>query len=84
MDDGSDVAPHDGNSYTRNVTLRAVCWRAGVRLWRAAVLAAVQRQLPHDAEALAIAQHHFGCTRDIAAGLHARAQARYMQLSRVE
>ena len=48
---------------------------AGVRLWRAAVLAAIQRQRPHDAEARAIAAHHFGCTRDVAADLLARAEA---------
>ncbi len=50
--------------------------RAGVRLWRAAVLAAIQRQRPGDAQALSIAHHHFGCTREMAADLHARAQAR--------
>ncbi|EIE27464.1 hypothetical protein COCSUDRAFT_55471 [Coccomyxa subellipsoidea C-169] len=47
----------------------------GVRLWRAAVLAAIQRQRPGDAEALSIAHHHFACTREMAAGLHARARA---------
>ena len=38
------------------------------------MLAAIQRQRPGDAEALSIAHHHFACTREMAAGLHARAQ----------
>lgn len=48
--------------------------RAGARLWRAAVLAAIQRQRPADPEARAIALHHFGCTREVAADLLARAE----------
>ena len=39
------------------------------------MLAAIQRQRPGDAQALSIAHHHFACTRDMAADLHARAQA---------
>ncbi len=38
------------------------------------MLAAIQRQRPGDAEALSIAHHHFACTREMAAGLHARAR----------
>ncbi|CAK0739001.1 hypothetical protein CVIRNUC_001123 [Coccomyxa viridis] len=49
---------------------------SGARLWRAAVMAAIQRQRPHDKEAWALAHHHFGCARETAASLQADAQVR--------
>lgn len=51
-------------------------WCAGVRLLRAAVLAAVARERPGEAEPLALARSHFGCTRDAAADLLHSAEAR--------
>ena len=39
------------------------------------MLAAIQRQRPGDVEALLIAHHHFACSQEMAAGLHARARA---------
>ena len=50
------------------------CVLVGARLWRAAVMAAIQRQRPHDKEAWALAHHHFGCARETAASLQADAQ----------
>lgn len=52
------------------------CGRAGVRLLRAAVLAAVARERPGEAEPLALARSHFGCTREAAADLLRSAQVR--------
>ncbi len=47
-----------------------------MRLLRAAVLAAVARERPGEAEPLALARSHFGCTRDAAADLLHSAEAR--------
>lgn len=47
-----------------------------MRLLRAAVLAAVARERPGEAEPLALARSHFGCTRDAAADLLRGAEAR--------
>jgi hypothetical protein len=49
---------------------------AGVRVLRAAVLAAVARERPGDPEPLALARSHFGCAREAAADLLRGAQAR--------
>ena len=57
------------------------CVSVGARLWRAAVMAAIQRQRPHDKEAWALAHHHFGCARETAASLHADAQVTTMPCS---
>ncbi|KAK9827328.1 hypothetical protein WJX81_005997 [Elliptochloris bilobata] len=47
----------------------------GVRLLRAAVLAAIARERPGEAEPLALARSHFGCTREAAADLLRSAEA---------
>ena len=45
-------------------------------MWRAAVLAAIKRQRPHDEAAWELAHQHFGCARETAASLQLRAQVR--------
>lgn len=63
-------------SLEEQIATSCFCGRAGVRLLRAAVLAAVARERPGEAEPLALARSHFGCTREAAADLLHSAQVR--------
>lgn len=72
----SAFATQQDHSWDREACLSNSCGCAGVRLLRAAVLAAVARERPGEAEPLALARSHFGCTREAAADLLRSAEVR--------